>query len=176
MKRPTENWIGSQELSKRYLLVSMLLSALFLMSCKSPQPTVAGTTSNRTETNYVRDTNITVAPEDSAAIKALIRCDSLNNALLTELSQKDGERIKPSLQLKQNEDGSLDIQFNCKEDSLQAEIELRDKVISEFQKETIVVEKEKDLSGWQKFIMGMGYALLGIIVLGIIALCIKIFL
>lgn len=173
MKRQIENLTGSPRQSKRYLPALMLLSALFLLSCKSQQPVLTGTTTTRNEKELVRDTSVTVAPQDSASIKALFTCDSLNNALLKELSEKEGQRIKPSINLTKKEDGSIEVEFQCKEDSLQTEIEIREKIIEEQREIIQTLEVEKELTGWQKFIQAMGYVFLGVIVFGLIFTIIK---
>lgn len=116
---------------------------------------------------------MTVAPQDSASIKALFTCDSLNNALLNELSEKEGQRIKPSINLTKKEDGSIEVEFQCKEDSLQTEIEIREKIIEEQREIIQTLEVEKELTGWQKFIQAMGYVFLGVIVFGLIFTIIK---
>ncbi len=136
---------------------------------------VAATTTTRTETVYLRDTIVRVADADSASLRALLRCDSLNNILVDSLLQRDGNRIVPSVRLLHQNDGTLSIDFVCKEDSLMAVVQHQERVIQELSENTRIVEIDKPLNGWQKFVMWAGYALIGIIAVGFIVLCIKIF-
>ena len=174
MSAQTENSIGSAKPLSGFLLVVMLISALSLQSCKS-RAMVSATTTTRTETVYLRDTVVRVADADSASIRALLRCDSLNNILVDSLLQRDGSRIVPTVRLLRQQNGALGIDFVCKEDSLMAVVQHQERVIKELNENTHIVEIDKPLNGWQKIVMGAGYALIGIVVVGFIVLCIKIF-
>ena len=106
-----------------------------------PVPIYESNDHDHSEIEIVRDTTIITEP-DSATIRALFKCDSANNALLAELSERDGKRIDAGVYVKQNSDGSIAVEFNCKEDSLINEIQIRDKIISDLRKEKEVVRVE----------------------------------
>ena len=111
------------------ILLTIILCLLF-PSCKSQVALTNTTEKERIVTEVVRDT-VVKTEADSATILALLECDSLNNVILRQLDTKSGERIEPQVSVKQHEDGTLGIQFDCKEDSLRHEIQLRDKIIEE---------------------------------------------
>ena len=109
----------------------VVLIAMSLSGCRTQQPVVIQSqATERTEKVVPTDTVIVTKP-DSAAIRALFECDSLNNVVLRELETAQGERIKPNINIQHNEDGSANVQFDCKEDSLRHEITLLNKIIEE---------------------------------------------
>lgn len=157
----------------KYLLLLIIgcMILLAFVSCKTQQTPVITNTdiTERTEQDVLRDTIIREKP-DSATITALFRCDSLNNVLLDEINTMQGDRIKPSINITKNDDGSVNVDFNCKEDSLRLEIQIRDKIIKELrsQKEQAPVYIEKEGSA---FLRNSGIALwviIGLILLAVI--------
>lgn len=117
-------------------VVAILVAvAMWFLSCSTPQGLHDTTEKIRTEREIIRDTTI-VTQADSATIRALMSCDSTNNVLLLALETEAGERIDPHVTLHQHENGTLLLQFDCKEDSLAYEIQLRDKVIEEMKSTT----------------------------------------
>ena len=114
------------------LSVVCVVAGILLGSC-SPKVLTNTVEVIRTEREIVRDTTI-VTQADSAAIHALFECDSTNQVVLRQLETLQGERIKPTVIIKHTDQGA-DVQFDCKEDSLQHEIEIRDKIIEEKSKE-----------------------------------------
>ena len=154
------------------ILFAIILGCMILLAfigCKSQQTPVITNTdiTERTEQDVLRDTIIKEKP-DSATITALFKCDSLNNVLLDEINTMHGDRIKPSINITKNDDGSVNVDFNCKEDSLQLEIQIRDKIIKELrsQKKQVPVYIEKEQS---QFLVNSGIALWVLIVLFVIA-------
>ena len=127
----------------------VILAALTLSGCKTqPQPVVQSQEHNRVERDVVRDT-IIVTTSDSAAVRALLECDSLNNVVLRELATINGQRIQPTATTRTAPNGALLLDVDCKEDSLRYEIELRDKIIEDTTRETIVV-REKYVPSYYK--------------------------
>lgn len=119
-----------------------LLAVIFIFRGCSSQKVIAETSDvQRTEREIIRDT-IVKTEADSATIQALMECDSTNSVILRQLETQNGERIKPSAKITPKEDGTLMIQFDCKEDSLEHEIQVRDKIIEEMRNNVKVVEKE----------------------------------
>ncbi len=122
----------------RFALCCLLfLIAVLLFGCKTQVITKTVETV-RTEREVIRDTVITTE-EDSAAIRALFECDSTNRVVLRELETMQGERIKPSVHIQHTDNGGAHVQFDCKEDSLRHEIELRDRIIEQMSKEVVEV-------------------------------------
>ena len=155
-------------LFRNYILLAI---ALLVGACKTQQPPVMTDTSTieRTEKEIPRDTVIKEKP-DSAAINALLVCDSLNNVLLKQLEVQSGDRIKPTINIVPQEDGTVKIAFECKEDSLRHEIQLRDKLIETLreQKKEVPVYVEKP---YKQFLVNSGIALwvlIALLVAGVI--------
>ena len=161
-----------------YIIISLICCMILLafIGCKTQQTPVVTNTdiTERTEQDVLRDTIIKEKP-DSATITALFKCDSLNNVLLDEINTIQGDRIKPSINITHNDDGSINVDFNCKEDSLEHEIQIRDKIIKELRskKEQVPVYIEKEQS---KFLVNSGIALWVIIALLIVAVIVGIIL
>lgn len=111
---------------KKYILYLIICACV--CACKT-QPISQAVETVRVERETVRDTVLKFAP-DSASVRALLECDSLNNVIVIELERERGARIKTNVQ-KQKSGGGLILQVDCKEDSLKAEIQVRDKYIEE---------------------------------------------
>lgn len=78
-------------------LIGLVSLYLGLTGCKQLQPVVTtDNTSSRTitVTETLHDTTLIVKP-DSASIKALFGCDSLNQVFLRELAVEKGRKIDP---------------------------------------------------------------------------------
>ena len=143
-----------------YSIVQLVLVAvliLALVGCKQKQY-VAGVDTERIVEVHHHDTTI-VTEADSASVMALLECDSAYNVVLRELTIEQGKRIVPSVTTNNTAKG-LQIDFNCKEDSLMNIIAWQDSIISNITTKTIVrVEKQKD------FVYYCGVAFIIIIVL-----------
>ena len=86
-----------KRLLRKYLLVSTVLSVLFLPSCGTPRllPSSTIQTDTLIIREVVRDTSV-VVQRDSSLIRALVECDSLGQARIRELIDiKAGQHIKP---------------------------------------------------------------------------------
>ena len=83
---------------RRYLFLSGLVSLyLGFTGCKQLQPVVTtDNTSSKTTTitDMPRDTILITSP-DSASIKALFGCDSLNQVFLKQLAIEKGRKVDP---------------------------------------------------------------------------------
>lgn len=135
---------------------ALLLFIGGMVGCKTQY--VEGVTSERIVEVYHHDTTI-VVDADSASAMALLECDSAYNVVLRELTIEKGKRIVPSVKTKNAAKG-LQIDFDCKEDSLQNIISWQDSVIRNMTSQTIVrVEKQKD------FVYYCGVAFIAIICL-----------
>lgn len=120
---------------KRFLFVA--LCAVMLAGCKT-QVITRTIETVRTEREVIRDTVITTE-EDSATIRARFECDSTNKVVMRELETLQGERLKPSVHIQHTDNGGARVQFDCKEDSLRHEIELRERIIEQVTGETVQV-------------------------------------
>ena len=133
-----------------WIMVAAITLALCLLfpSCKTPY--VAGTD---TETNIrVNDRDVpVVTPADSASILALLECDSLNRVIMRQLEIEKGRRITPTIKpvyipaATPEQKPQLQLQFDCKEDSLLQVIHVQDSIIEHLRTErpAPVVIKEK---------------------------------
>lgn len=126
-----------------------LIAAMFILSgCKSQY--MPGTD---TETSInVRDREVPVyTPSDSASILALLECDSLNRVVMRELEIERGKRIVPTLKpvyipaATPGQPPQLQLDFDCKEDSMQHIIHVQDSIINRLRTERPepIVIKEK---------------------------------
>lgn len=133
-------------------VTAMVLATLFCHGCKSQY--MPGTD---TETSInVRDREVPVViPGDSASIRALLECDSLNRVVMRELEIEKGKRIVPTLKpiyipaatqgVSNGVSNQLLLEFDCKEDSLQHIIHVQDSIINRLRTERPepIVIKEK---------------------------------
>ena len=150
---------------------------LLLVGCRTWPPTPSVIASNTViERDTTEDTRIEerkVADADSAAYRALAECDENNRLLINALDSINGSRIKANLKITEDpKTGGAIIDFTCREDSLMAEIEHRDRVIRELEKNTNIVEKivEKPLTEWQSFCMVLGKISFALVILSIVIL------
>jgi hypothetical protein len=134
----------------------IIIIVLLLVGCKTQY--IAGQDTERIVEVHHHDTTI-VTEADSASAMALLECDSAYNVVLRELTIEQGKRIVPSVTTKGTTKG-LQIDFDCKEDSLLNIIAWQDSIIRNNTTQTIVkVEKQKD------FVWYCGVAFIIIIVL-----------
>lgn len=131
------------------VLVGVVITVVLCLcfpSCKTQY--IAGKDTERIVEVHHHDTTI-VTKADSASAMALLECDSAYNVVVRELSVMQGERIKPSVKtsahLINETSKTMQIAFDCKEDSLMQVIAWQDSVIRTTTTQTIVkVEKQKD--------------------------------
>lgn len=132
---------------KKFAILFIICALAY--ACKSPQPLVQTIETVRVERETVRDTVLKFAP-DSASVRALLECDSLNNVIVVELERERGARIAPEVRKQKTNGGGMVLQVDCKEDSLQAEIQIRDKYIEELKNDTKQVPV-RVRNGYDKF-------------------------
>ena len=136
----------SNSIGMAVFFIVLLLCACF-GGCRCPE---CVTTSETERTVEVRTHDTTIVTEaDSASIRALFRCDSAYNVVMYELVTIQGERIEASVNA-QKQGKDLAISLDCKEDSLEHEIHLRDSIISTTKHNTTIV-REKYVPGYYKF-------------------------
>ena len=132
--------------------ICALLFAWMVTSCKTPQPIVQTEVKEILVERTITDTIVTIAP-DSASIKALLECDSAGNVLIKELEEVQGKNVSLALALK-NAKGkpTTTIAIDCKQDSLEKVIALKDETIKELsnnkQVETIEVKYIPEVVKW----------------------------
>ena len=124
----------------------MVAATLFCHGCKC-QPVIETIEKERIVEVHTRDTAI-VTQADSASLRALLRCDSAYNVVLYDLVCLQGERIDATAHT-QKIGKELILTLDCKEDSLAQIIQLRDSVIRDLERQTVVV-KEKYVPQYYK--------------------------
>lgn len=135
------------------VIVAAICVALFLamVSCKTPQPIVQTEVKEVLIEREVRDTIVTIEP-DSASIKALLECDSAGNVLIRELEELQGKNVSLALQLKNLKGKPATLSVDCKQDSLEKVIALKDETIKELsnnkQVETVEVKYIPEVVKW----------------------------
>ena len=137
-----------------YIIIAALSVAIYaclLPSCKTPQPIVQTEVKEVIVEREVRDTIVTIEP-DSASIKALLECDSAGNVLIKELEEVQGKNVSLALQLKNLKGKPATLAIDCKQDSLEKVIALKDETIKELsnnkQVETIEVKYIPEVVKW----------------------------
>lgn len=142
-----------------YLLISILCSG-----CR-PQY-VAGETIYK-EVRVIDHDTIITTEADSASVRALLHCDSAYNVVVDELAVANGARIKAEAKLAQKPSKQAELSIDCKEDSLRNEIAWRDSTILSMTERTIIVEKERERSRYDKFTARGFWVLLSIFALAL---------
>ena len=124
---------------------------LAMFGCKTPQPIVQTEVKEVLIERIINDTIVTIAP-DSASIKALLECDSAGNVLIMELEEVQGKNVSLALQLKNLKGKPATLAIDCKQDSLEKVIALKDETIKEMsnnkQVETIEVKYIPEVVKW----------------------------
>lgn len=160
--------LGGQ--SKRAILVSIMLIALFLPSCSAKRVATTEVTTKVEVLETTRDTVVTVLP-DSALIRAYLECQQ-GRVALTRLISLPGARIVPDVTLTHVSASESLLTFRCREDSLRIELQLRDKLIRELREnkatETVIEVRDTPLKWWQKGLMACGACFLVLCLVGII--------
>lgn len=128
-------------------MIYILFLGILLVGCKTQQQV----TETQKEVRVVdHDTTIIIQP-DSASVMALLECDSLNNVIVKQLQNNNGERIETQIIYVPTTSGGLNLQVNCKEDSLQRVIEWQDSIIS-IKTTTTTTEYIRRRNGYDKFV------------------------
>jgi len=73
----------------------IFILVIFVTGCKIQQPVIEHTITV-TETETIRDTTLMTEP-DTASLKALFECDSLNQVVMTELLIEKGRKLTPKV-------------------------------------------------------------------------------
>lgn len=137
--------------------ICALLFAWMVTSCKTPQPIVQTEVKEILVERTITDTIVTIAP-DSASIKALLECDSAGNVLIKELEEVQGKNVSLALALKNLKGKHATLSVDCKQDSLEKVIALKDETIKELsnnkQVETIEVKYIPEVVKWLAWIGG----------------------
>lgn len=124
-------------------IVIAVVLCLAMFGCRTHQPIVQTETKEVLVERVVTDTIVTIQP-DSASIKALLECDSAGNVLIKELEEVQGKNVSLALALKNAKGKPATLSVDCKQDSLEKVIALKDETIKELsnnkQVETIEVK------------------------------------
>lgn len=112
------------------------------------------------------DTIISFAA-DSASVTALLQCDSMGNVLLQQIDFLQGDNLTLQARLLHNTPVTT-LLVDCKQDSLQQEVELLTKKIRENRTEVRTIEVPKKMNAWQAFIQVSGYLAWSCLILGFI--------
>lgn len=94
----------------------MAIIIIMLISCRTAKPVVTTTSDKKDSSSQaIEETSVDkIAMPDSALIRALLKCDSLGNVYIAEISQfKAGGQVKPEIIIRDNY-----IKVTCKVDSM----------------------------------------------------------
>lgn len=129
-----------------------IFALVIICSCKSTKPVTTGVTTTTTIIEKQLDTVLFTKP-DSSSIIALIKCDSLGNAYLSEIKElKIGRVTSPEIKIRNNY-----IYLKCKVDSMAVYNSLykRYESIRDTSSTVITVYKNKPKSAFQNFSNGL---------------------
>ena len=158
-KRQWWKWIIS--------IVAMLM-LIFASSCKTTEYVPIEKETERIITITERDTTI-IVEQDKASLLALLTCDSMNNVLLSKIHHKQGNRTYIDYSITQDDKQAL-LNIDCKTDSLELEIELRNYLIQELIKEKEVILKPPEPNKYQKTMISLGWIFICYIIIKLITL------
>ncbi|MPL77602.1 hypothetical protein SDC9_23459 [bioreactor metagenome] len=144
--------------------IFFLLLLLALVSCKGNRSLTSAVSRNVVIEKQF-DTVLFTLP-DSASIVALIRCDSLGNAYLSEIAKlKTGRAVRPSLTVKDNK-----AIFDCKVDSMAVYLNMYRRFESQTDTTSVIRFIEKKPGLLERFVDGFLLISLGALVGSIILL------
>ena len=139
-------------------------------SCRSSRHLTTTQTSDSTRiTERWRDSLIYIQP-DKAWLKGWLECDSAGQVLLRELEIERGKNITPTIKIVNDT-----VYVECKTDSLEMLLRLRDMEIERLKQERteVIVEVEKELTWWQTTQMKLGRVFLMAIAVFVALIVIK---
>ena len=151
----------------RIFFVVMMCCLFVFQSCRTKKPTVAETSTLSTGSvnSYQLTEKQTLKPVfvalDSAMVMARLKCDSMNNVLLVELSQKGSAGTSTAVTLK---NGVFKADYQTKHDTLYVPSTDRTLLITNehwryYDINKTVTVKVNELYWWQKWLMWIGGAL-----------------
>lgn len=143
--------------------------SIFLMSCKTQKEITS--TAESYESNYIREDilNRVLLPKDSARLRAIFRCDSLNRILLIELTESKTKGFESIFNFR---NGILDYNLNTGGDTVYIpSSNVYYKINSNTLKTTTIRETTKvqrELNIFQKFQICLGKIFIWVIVLTVL--------
>ena len=122
----------------------------------------------------MRDTTI-IIPPDSAWLKAWLQCDSTGNILMQQLELKSSNFVMPMARLEYITPSSAILSLDCKTDSLEMVIRLKERTIRHLQQSqtTQYIEVERKLTWWQQTQIHLGRALLVLLAAAVVYAIVK---
>jgi hypothetical protein len=126
----------------------LLIALLALVSCRSTKPTSSGV-SKSVVSESSKDTVMFTQP-DSATLTALLKCDSLGNAYLAEITHlKTGRATSPQIRVKDNF-----IYLKCRIDSMAVYVSMHRqfKTTSDTTSTVVTVFKERQKGKLETFL------------------------
>ena len=144
------------------LAVSTLSLIVMLSACTTIKYVPVEKEIVKTITITERDTLIKVE-EDQASLQALLSCDSLNQVLIEQINTKNSYRTSIDISVNEN-NGKTQLLVDCKSDSLELEIKLRDKLIEDIQNSKEVVVIPASLNSYQKTMICIGWSFIAVVI------------
>lgn len=150
---------------RMFVVCLISLCLVGLTGCKQLQPVVdqTTTTSRSVEVSEIqRDSVVTIAP-DSASIRALFECDSLNQVVMRELEVVKGRKVKPEVKYIQG--GVLEIKMPVDSEAIYLSWKEKYELVTDSIKiSTISTIKEKP-PWYARSLTGFAFAIVSVIVL-----------
>lgn len=161
----------TEEKALHLSIVAYVLAVAITLICISGCTTTKYIEVEKTKTikEVVRDTAI-VVEADTAMMQALIECDSLGNAYITEI-----EALRKSSDMETTVKIVRDtLHIFTKRDTIVEYVSIKDSYYTEV--DTIIKEVERELSRWEKFRINIGNAVLVLLGLALVYIIIKAYL
>jgi hypothetical protein len=140
----------------------MLFILLWMTSCKTAKPTVITKTYKETIKETVHDTVFEIAA-DSSAYQALLDCQNGKVVLKQITKATPGKNLAiPKVTIKDNQ---LSVDCLAEAQRLFAQWTVKDTFQSLHEQQPVYIEKE--LSLWERILIGMGKVALAVLVIGL---------
>jgi len=149
------------------IIIAIILSVILMFVCTGCKTQyIQGETITKEVRIVERDTTI-VTEADSAAINALLYCDSAYNVVLGDLEMSEGERINLEWRLglmEKNGRSMAALNIGAKEDATENNVKLHDKETNQVIERNIIEYRN---SSFARFCIGYFWCSLAAIVLAI---------
>lgn len=140
---------------------------LGLVSCRTPEPVIIRDVRVEKVTETLRDTVVNILP-DSASMQALLKCDSLGNVYMDQITELElGKNVKPKIRLVNNT-----ITLDCIVDSLAVYVTWKERYTAVSDSVTTVLPAPRE-SNFSKAIASLRAILWLVLIIAVVVLVIK---
>lgn len=149
------------------LIFGLWALILGLGSCRTPEPVIIRDVRVEKVTETLRDTFVAVLP-DSASLQALLKCDSLGNVYLDQITELElGKNVKPKIKLVNNT-----ITLDCIVDSMAVYISWKERYTAVSDSVTTILPAPRE-SNFSKAIASLRAILWLVLLIGLVVMVVK---